>query len=181
MNSDSTHQHVISIMVANKPGVLMRTAQIFTRRGFNIDSLLVSPALDGKYSRMTIGCTGDPQTLDQIIRQLSKLIDVLHAIEHDTVNTLQKELALIKVKADSDNRTEVLQLVTHFDAQTVDFTEDSLVIEVTGNTDKLDAMVNMLKRHGIVEPSPHIVVIWASVTASRGHRFRYPMIFRFVK
>lgn len=151
MSMETSHQHVISIMVANKPGVLMRTTQIFTRRAYNIDSLVVSPALDGKFSRMTIGCTGDPETLGQIIHQLSKLIDVQHAVEHNTVNTLQKELALIKVRTDSDTRTEILQLVTHFDAQTVDITEDALVIEVTGNTDKLDAMIKMLIRHGIIE------------------------------
>ena len=163
MITDSVNQHVLSVKVANKPGVLMRTTQIFTRRGFNIDSLVVSPALDGKFSRMTIGCTGDPETLDQIIRQLSKLIDVHHAVEHNMVNTLQKELALIKVAVDSSSRTEVLQLVTHFDAQTVDFTEDSLVIEVTGNTDKLDAMVKMLMRYGIVE-----VVRTGKVVMARG-------------
>ena len=144
-------QHSISILVANKPGVLMRVAQVFTRRQFNIDSLVVSPALDGKYARMTIGAEGDPATLSQIIKQLQKLVDVKKATEHVEDHTLKKELALIKLKADPEMRTEILQLVTHFKAQTVDFTEESMIIEVTGNSDKLDAMIEMLKKFGILE------------------------------
>ena len=144
-------QHSISILVANKPGVLMRVAQVFTRRQFNIDSLVVSPALDGKLARMTIGAQGDPATLDQIIRQLQKLVDVAKATEHIDDQTLKKELALIKVSASAETRTEILQLVTHFKAQTVDFTEESVIIEVTGNSDKLDAMIELLKKFGILE------------------------------
>jgi acetolactate synthase-1/3 small subunit len=144
-------QHSISILVANKPGVLMRVAQVFTRRQYNIDSLVVSPALDGKFSRMTIGAEGDPATLGQIIKQLQKLIDVKTATEHLDDDTLKKELALIKLSATPDTRTEILQLVRHFKAQTVDFTEESMIIEVTGNSDKLDAMIGMLKKFGILE------------------------------
>ncbi len=146
-----TSQHTISVYVANKPGVLMRVSQIFARRAYNIESLVVSPALDGKFSRMTIGAAGDPKVLSHIIMQLARLVDVVHSTEHVGTNVLQKELALIKVKVDPKSRTEILQLVTHFKAQTIDFNEESLVIEVTGNSDKLDALIDMLNKHGILE------------------------------
>ena len=161
--NDTQQQHTISVYVANKPGVLMRVSQVFARRGYNIESLVVSPALDGKFSRMTLGAAGDPETLSQIIKQLGKLVDVVHATEHVSANVLQKELALIKVGITQDARTEVLQLVTHFKAQTVDLTEDSLVIQVTGNSDKLDAMIELLKKHGIIE-----IVRTGKVVMARG-------------
>lgn len=142
--------HTISIMVANKPGVLMRVSAIFARRAFNIESLVVSPALDGRYSRMTITAVGNPETLEQIIKQLSKLIDVVHAIEHPE-NCLEKELALIKVKADESTRTEILQIAQCFKGKTVDYTDKSIIIQMTGDTDKLDACVNLLAKFKILE------------------------------
>src|SRR3990167_7843113 len=91
--------HTISVFVANKPGVLVRTALVFARRGFNIESLVVSPSLDGHYSRMTITANGDPETLDQIIKQVGKLIDVLNVTDHTDQNIIEKEMALIKIAA----------------------------------------------------------------------------------
>lgn len=156
--------HTISIFVANKPGVLMRIASVFARRGFNIDSLVVSPALDGHYSRMTVAAQGDHDTLDQIKKQVGKLVDVLRVIEHTEQSVVEKELALIKVGAAAGaNRSEVLQLVDHFKAQTVDFTEESIIIMVTGSTEKLDAFVGMLKKYGIIE-----VVRTGKVIVARG-------------
>ena len=152
MTSDTqTDSHTISVYVTNKPGVLVRVAQVFARRAYNIDSLVVSPAIDGHFSRMTLTAKGDPATLENIIKSVNRLVDVLHVSEHLERNVLQKELALIKIGVKSDERTYLLQIVEHFKAQTVDFTEDSLVIEVTGNSDKLDAMVEMLRRFGIKE------------------------------
>lgn len=143
--------HTISLFVMNKPGVLYRITMVFARRAYNIESLVVSAAMDGKFSRITITAAGDPKVLEQIIKQCAKLVDVIHAEEYNKDNTLEKELALIKVSADASLRSEVLQLVDHFKAITIDFTESSLVIQVTGNTEKIDAMVSMLDRFGLIE------------------------------
>ena len=102
--------HIISILVSNKPGVLVRISALFSRRAYNIESLVVSPALDGQFSRMTITAEGHCNTLEQIIKQLNKLIDVIHASEHDPQNTVIRELALIKVKVTDKSRAEVLQV-----------------------------------------------------------------------
>ena len=143
--------HTISVFVANKPGVLVRIALVFARRGFNVDSLVVSPALDGHYSRMTITALGDRETLIQIIKQVGKLVDVIRVTEHIEQAVVEKEFALIKVAADAAKRAEVMLLVDHFKAQTVDFTEDSLIIQVTGNTEKLDSFISLLEKYGIIE------------------------------
>lgn len=148
INSDT---HTISLYVANKPGVLARIAQVFARRGFNIDSLVVSSAIDGSYSRMTISAKGNADGLDQIIKQASKLIDVIHCIDHSNEDIVSKEMALVKVGVDSEGRTEVLQLVEHFGCKVVDFTETSLILMVTGDSGKLDALIRMLKQFRIIE------------------------------
>jgi len=147
----SHNLHTISIKVSNKPGVLLRIATIFSRRGFNIDSLVVSPALDGYFSRMTITCSGDRETLEQIIKQLNKLIDVIHASEHENDNTVVQELALIKCKVKREDRQNVLQIIEHFKGQTVDFNEESLIIQLTGNSQKLDAAIALLNSYPITE------------------------------
>jgi acetolactate synthase-1/3 small subunit len=149
--TDKAFTHTISILVANEPGVLVRIAQVFARRGYNIDSLVVSPSKEGTSSRITITAEGDPETLDQIIKQASKLVDVLHATDHTGENVIDKELALIKVKAQDETRTGILQLCDHFKAETLDFNHESLVIQVTGSTEKLDAFVEMLDQYGIIE------------------------------
>ncbi|MDA0322244.1 MAG: acetolactate synthase small subunit [Verrucomicrobia bacterium] len=143
--------HTLSVYVANQPGVLVRVAQVFARRAFNIDSLVVSAGNDGEFSRMTITAQGAADALTNIIKSVQRLVDVIHVSEHDPATTIEKELALIKVKTDAKSRPEVLQVVEHFKGQTVDLTEGSLVIQVTGNSDKLDAMVEMLRRFGILE------------------------------
>ena len=146
-----TDEHTISVRVHDRPGVLSRIAQVFARRGYNIDSLVVSAAHTRGFSRMTIGCQGDLSVLDQIIKQLNKLVDVVRAAEHTTEATVERELALFKLNCTALTRSQILQLVDIFRAKTVDISEESLVIEVTGTSDKLDAFENMLTEYGIIE------------------------------
>lgn len=144
-------KHTISIYVTNRPGVLVRVAQVFARRGYNIDSLVVSPDVEGYCSRMTITAAGPQDVLEQIIKQVSKLVDVIHAVEHSHQKVLEKELALIKVLATEKTRPEILQLVEHFKAQTMDFTNQSMIIQVTGNTEKLNAFIDLLMKFKVQE------------------------------
>ncbi len=143
--------HTLSVYVANKPGVLARIAQVFARRGFNIESLVVSPAMDGKFSRMTIGVSGNPDMLDQIIKQVSKLIDVLTCKDHSDDAAVVRELALVKIRCGADRRSEALQVVEHFACKTVDLTEKSMIIMATGASDKVDAFINMIQMFDVVE------------------------------
>ncbi len=143
--------HSISLLVNNRPGVLIRIALVFARRGYNIDSLVVSPAHNGKFARMNIVASGEGKALEQIIKQLNKLIDVIHAKDHTTEIVVEKELALIKVQCSSEKRTEILQIAEHFKSQTVDLSENTLMLQVTGSTEKLDAMELMLDKYGIKE------------------------------
>jgi len=158
----SQQAHTISLLVANKPGALLRIALIFSRRGYNIESLVVSPTMDGEFSRMTIGAIGDPSVLDQIVKQVNKLVDVIHATEHQDQGAVQKELALIKVKM-GDKRTQILQAVGHFKAQTVDLTSESVIIQLTGSSAKVDAAITYLTEYGIIE-----VVRTGKVVMARG-------------
>ncbi|HMO50737.1 MAG TPA: acetolactate synthase small subunit [Kiritimatiellia bacterium] len=143
--------HTLSVYVANKPGVLARIAQVFARRGFNIESLVVSPAMDGKFSRMTIGISGNPGMLDQIIKQVSKLIDVLTCRDHTDDEAVVRELALVKIRCGVDRRSEALQVVEHFACKTVDLTDKSMIIMATGDSEKVDAFINMIKMFDVVE------------------------------
>lgn len=144
--------HTISIYVANKPGVLARIAQVFARRGFNIESLVVSPSKNGAFSRMTVTMIGQPEGLEQIMRQTGKLVDVIHITEHSGDDAVVRELALVKVAvASSEERTEVLQISEHFGCKTVDFTPTSMIIMATGSTDKVDACTRLLRQYAMVE------------------------------
>ncbi|MBF0352420.1 MAG: acetolactate synthase small subunit [SAR324 cluster bacterium] len=143
--------YTISILVNNKPGVLMRLAQTFARRGYNVDSLVVSPSHEPAFSRMTVVVSGEPDTFDQILRQLNKLVDVVHAVHHQSDNAVERELALFKVKAESDRRAEVFQILEVFRAKTIDITENSLVVEVTGSSSKIDAIEKLFGPLGILE------------------------------
>ncbi|MEE1068137.1 MAG: acetolactate synthase small subunit [Fibrobacteraceae bacterium] len=151
MNQEKDFAHSISLLVANRPGVLVRIALVFSRRGYNIDSLVVSPTLNPEFSRMNIVARGNPEILMQIIKQLEKLVDVVHAKDHTNMNVVEKELALIKLRCSSEERTEILQLCEHFKASTVDMTDNSMIIQITGNTDKIDAMKNLCSKFEIVE------------------------------
>jgi len=142
--------HTLSMYVSNKPGVLMRICQIFARRAYNIDSLVVSQGRDPRFSRLTLGISGDPKGLDQIIKQCDKLIDVIHCSEHTQSDAVVRELAMVKIH-DVGNRTEVLQIVEHFGGKTVDLTETSIIAMLDGATDKVDAAIRLLSRFEIIE------------------------------
>lgn len=144
-------KHVISLLVANKPGVLIRIALVFSRRGFNIDSLVVSESQDPRFSMMNITATGDPETLSQILAQVNKLIDVVHARDYTESDILQKELALIKINCSPEQRTQALQIAQAFKAKTTDITQESLIFEISGSSEKLDAFQKMLVPFGIRE------------------------------
>ncbi len=144
--------HSLSMYVNNKPGVLMRICQVFARRAYNIDSLVVAQGRDPRFSRLTLGISGDPAGLEQIILQCNKLIDVIHCYEHTPSDAVVRELALLKVKVDNvEKRTEVLQIVEHFGGKTVDLTEKSMIIRIEGASDKLDAAVRLLTNYEIIE------------------------------
>lgn len=142
--------HTISLLVANKPGVLVRCAQVFARRGFNIDALVVSPGVNPKYSRMTITASGDPATLDQIIKQSAKLVDVIHASEHTKIDAVSCEFALLKVKFTSKTRPLIIKIIKGC-AHIVDETENTLIIGQSGKTSELDELESKLKKFGIIE------------------------------
>jgi len=143
--------HTLSLFVHNRPGVLVRVALVFARRGYNIESLVVSPAAKGGFSRMTITCSGDPTTLEQIIKQLAKLVDVVHAIDHTNDEAYESEIALIKIECGIHERTEILQIAEHFGAKVVDYGAQSLVLRVYGSSDKLDALIALLEPFELVE------------------------------
>lgn len=149
--ADIIGMHTLSMFVNNSPGVLMRVCQIFARRAYNLDSVVVSQGRDPKYSRLTLGISGDPKGLDQIILQCNKLIDVIHCSEHTTDDSVAKELVLIKLHVSSDARTEALQIVEHFGGKTVDLTDTSMIVMMQGNSDKVDAATRLLSKFEIVE------------------------------
>ena len=148
---DANPIHTLSVYVANKPGALARIAQIFSRRGYNIDSLVVSPSVDGRYSRMTIAAQGSHDGLEQIILQVGKLVDVLHCSDHADDEAVVHELALVKILADAEQRSEALQICEHFGGKTVDLTPTSMIVMVTGDSSKVDACVNMFDQFKVVE------------------------------
>lgn len=143
--------HTLSILVNNEPGVLMRICQVFSRRGFNIDSLVVSQGRDPSFSRMTIGISGDPAGLHQIIMQVGKLIDVIHCFEHTSNDSVTKEMILIKILCSADDRSAALQITEHFGGKTVDLTPTSMVLMITGDSPKVDAAVTMFSQYEIIE------------------------------
>jgi acetolactate synthase-1/3 small subunit len=143
--------HTLSVLVKNDPGVLMRICQVFSRRAFNIDSLVVSQGRDPSFSRMTIGITGDPSGLEQIIKQVGKLIDVIHCFEHTSHDSVTKEMVLIKILCSADDRSGALQITEHFGGKTVDLTPTSMVVMITGDSPKIDAAVTMFSQYEIIE------------------------------
>ena len=144
-------RHTISVLVENKFGVLARISTLFAARGFNIDSLSVGETENPDVSRMTIVVQGDDRILEQVEKQLNKLVDVIKVFDFLQTQHVERDLALIKVKADKDNRSEILQIVDIFRARIIDFSSESVVIEITGDEEKIDALMNMLKPFGIKE------------------------------
>jgi acetolactate synthase-1/3 small subunit len=143
--------HTISVFVNNKPGVLVRVALVFSRRGYNIESLVVSPASEGRFSRMTITCSGDTRDLEQVVKQLAKLVDVVHAIDHTADSSYEVEIALIKLECGLDSRTQLLQIAEHYRARVVDFGAESLMIQAHGSSEKLDALIELLRPFELTE------------------------------
>ncbi|NUP99736.1 MAG: acetolactate synthase small subunit [Armatimonadetes bacterium] len=144
--------HTISVLVENRPGVLTRVAGLFARRGYNIDSLAVSTTANRGISRMTIVVGAeDDGVLTQICKQVGKLIDVISVNDHTDEAVVARELALIKVNCDHETRAELMQIIDVFRARTVDIAEGELILEVTGNRDKIDAMLKLMEKYGIRE------------------------------
>ena len=149
--SEQKDLHTISFLVANKPGVLVRVALVFARRAFNIDSLVVSASVNPKFSRMTITAKGDLATLEQIIKNLNKLVDVIHASEHDSTHSVDRELALLKVKATPAAKTAIQKSSKKYHAKVIDTSEGTLVVAQTGTTEELDEFETVLKKYGVIE------------------------------
>lgn len=144
-------QRVLSLLVDNTAGVLSRVAGLFSRRGYNIDSLTVGVTADPRYSRITVVCSGDELILQQITNQLAKLVDVRDIKVLEQGNSVNRELVLIKVLADDDNRRNVISLVDIFRAKVIDVAKESLIIELTGTIDKISAFIEMLDGYEIAE------------------------------
>ncbi|MGC9519379.1 MAG: acetolactate synthase small subunit [Desulfuromonadaceae bacterium] len=144
-------KHTISILVENEFGVLPRVSGLFSGRGFNIESLSVAPTLDETISRMTIVTSGDDRILEQITKQLNKLIDVIKVIDFTDQPFVEREMAMIKISADMQTRAEILRIVDIFRAKVVDVTPRSYSIEVTGAPGKIDAMIELLRPLGLKE------------------------------
>ncbi|TDV38638.1 acetolactate synthase small subunit [Actinophytocola oryzae] len=143
--------HTLSVLVENKPGVLARVAGLFSRRGFNIESLAVGPTEHADVSRMTIVVAVDELPLEQVTKQLNKLVNVIKIVELDPAVSVQRELLLVKVRADATVRTQVLETVQLFRAKVVDVSPEALTIEATGTEDKLEALLRMLEPYGVRE------------------------------
>lgn len=144
-------KHTLSVLVENKPGVLSRVAGLFARRGFNIDSLVVAETEDTELSRMTITVNEQDQNVEQVTKQLHKLINVLKITDLDPSGSVERELLLIKVKADAQSRGEVMQMADIFGARIVDVSSDVLLMEMTAAPEKVGAFIDLLTPFGIVE------------------------------
>lgn len=144
-------KHVLSILVENRPGVLSRVAGLFSRRGFNIDTLAVGPTDDPEVSRITLTLDGAVHPIDQVTKQLHKLVNVLKIRDMEPDATVARELALFKVSAAVENRAEIVQFAEIFRAKIVDVSKRALVIEVTGSHDKILAFESMVRPHGLLE------------------------------
>ena len=144
-------RHTLSVLVENKSGVLARVSALFSRRGFNIESLAVGPTEHPSVSRMTIVVAVEDLPLEQVTKQLNKLVNVLKIVELDPSTSVQRELLLVKVKADLSSRSHVLETVQLFRAKVVDVAADAVTIEATGTNDKLSALIRVLEPFGIRE------------------------------
>jgi acetolactate synthase-1/3 small subunit len=143
---------VISVLVENKPGVLHAIANLFRRRNFNIESITVGPTQQQDISRMTITINGDEKTIDQVVKQVAKLIDVLKVDELSQGNFVMRELALIKVNVPSSKeRSDIINCVEVFRGRIIDVSTDSLTVEITGTPDKIDAFLNLMNTYGVIE------------------------------
>ena len=150
MNSD-IKKHTISLHVSNKPGVLIRIALVFSRRGFNIDSLSVSESADTHFSRMNIVATGDSKNFDQILKQLNKLVDVIHAKDNTGTDIIETELALLKIKCTDETRAEILQVSHAFGCETMNLSENTIDLRMADKSEKIDDANKIFSKYGIIE------------------------------
>jgi acetolactate synthase-1/3 small subunit len=144
-------KHILSILVENKPGVLTRIAGLFARRGFNIDTLAVGPTDDPTLSRITLTLDGAMHPIDQVTKQLHKLVNVIKIRDLEPTETVARELALFKVSADGPSRAEVMQMVEIFRGRIIDVSRRSVIVEVTGSWDKIEAFERMVRPFGLIE------------------------------
>ena len=144
-------KHVLSILVENRPGVLARIAGLFSRRGFNIDTLAVGPTEDPDVSRITLTLDGAVHPIDQVTKQLHKLVNVIKIRDMEPDTTIAREMALFRVQAAVENRGEIMQFAEIFDATIVDVSRRTLTIEVTGSQEQVDAFERMVRPHGLIE------------------------------
>jgi len=158
--------HIISVLVENKAGVLAKVSGLFSRRGFNIESLAVGPTDDEKISRITIVVNAEEHSIEQIIKQLYKLINVIKIQELDPSNIVERELVLIKVSADSKTRSEILEIASVFRANIVDVAKKTIMIEITGNSRKVKGLEDLLKPFGILE-----LVRTGKIACTRGSKY----------
>src|ERR687893_445713 len=156
-------KHILSILVENKPGVLARIAGLFARRGFNIETLAVGPTDDPTVSRVTLTVDGAAQPIDQVTKQLHKLVNVIKIRDLEPDETVERELALFKVSADSDSRAEIMQFSDIFRGKVIDVSKRSVTIEVTGTDDKIEAFERMVRPFGLIE-----MVRTGEIAISRG-------------
>jgi acetolactate synthase I/III small subunit len=156
-------KHILSILTENQPGVLTRVAGLFARRGFNIDTLAVGPTDDERLSRFTLTVDGGAHPIDQVVKQLHKLVNVLKIRDLEPEETVARELALFKIAADGSARGEVMQIAEIFRGKVVDLTKRSITIEVTGTDDKIEAFERMVRPFGLVE-----MVRTGEIAISRG-------------
>jgi len=146
------HNHIISTIVEHKPGVLYNVSNLFRCRGFNIDNITVGPAEEAGLARMTITVRGDDRTIEQVIKQLNKLIDVIKVTRLDPENIVTRELALIKVNAPhTKSRSDIINYADIFRARVVDVSSESLMMELTGTSDKIDAFISLMRSFGVKE------------------------------
>ena len=157
--------HIISVLVENKAGVLAKISGLFSRRGFNIESLAVGPTDDESISRITIVVNAETHSIEQVVKQLYKLINVIKIQELDPANIVERELVLVKVNAENNTRAEILEIVNIFSANIVDVGKKSLVIEITGNSRKIQGIEELLRPYGILE-----LVRTGKVAISRGSK-----------
>jgi len=157
--------HIISVLVENKSGVLAKISGLFSRRGFNIESLAVGPTEDERISRITIVVNAEIHSIEQVVKQLYKLINVIKIQELDPTNIVERELVLIKVNADNSTRAEILEIVDIFRANIVDVAKKSLSIEITGNSRKIQGIEELLQPYGILE-----LVRTGKIALSRGSK-----------
>ena len=144
-------RHVLSILVANHAGVLGRISGLFSRRGYNIDSLSVGTTEDPRYSRITVSVLGDERVMDQIQKQVDKLVDVLEVIELPPESSIYRELCFVKVEADAGKRSEIFGIANVFRANIIDVTLRTITVEMTGDLEKIEAFIELMKPYGILK------------------------------